>query len=661
MKKSTAALLVFIYLWLLLVLVFYYRTHKPFSPDQAIHLGIASWRIIASGLLVWLAGGIGFRILKIENLHPLAQLFIQASLGLGILGSVYFLVGATIGMLTWLAWVALIVLGVIFYKSSVRWFSQSRSLAVIWKDCDILVRILFFLIAGMFFVVLAVALAPPIKYDALVYHLTLPKLYLQHNRVVYIPELVQSGYPQLGDMLFTWAYALAGPPAAATLGWMTAGLTTIGLLGAIRQHLPSSAALAGAASLLAGPTLVLATSWAYIDWFGLMFGMGCLISLDSWIRNKNPLLLSLAGAFAGLALSTKYTSIMLVVIAGLIVLWQIWVHRIKFWPSVLSFIAPVIICILPWLIKNILTTGNPIYPLFFTSGEMDAVRRMVTQYEPPYGTWVDFFLLPLTATLWGVEYGPYDVSIGPLLLGLSVFSWTAVRSLNNQQRSNLKLASAFALLGILLWAIANQFSGQLIQTRLYYFLFPAFAVLAAYGYSSLTSIDYPKIRISRIINVILLIILVLNTLEIAIHTIRTGAPQVISGLRDDDSYIAENLGWFQPVMQAINSLPQGSRALMIYETRSFYCQPVCTPDEVPDRWMRDYARYGTSTVIINQWQQQGFTHLLVHRSGVEFFKQEKNPNHPIQALLALDSLLTRLPEPVRFGNAYELYTLEDRR
>ena len=661
MKKSTATLLVFSYLWLLLLLVFYYRTHKPFSPDQALHLGIALWRIIASGLLIWLAGGIGFRILKMDNIHPLAQMSIQAGLGLGILGSGYFLVGSTIGMLNWLAWLALILLGVIFYKSNLRWLSQCRSLAAIWKDCNNFGRILLLLMAGMFVAVLAIALAPPIKYDALVYHLTLPKLYLQHNRIVYIPEFVQSSYPQVGDMLYTWAYALAGPQAAATLGWLTAVLATIGSLGAIRQHLQSTAALAGAASLLAGPTLVLSSSWAYIDWFGLLFGMGCLISLNFWIRDKKPLLLVLTGAFAGLALSTKYTSIILVVIAGLIVLRQIWVQRMKLWPSLLSFLVPIVIFILPWLIKNFLTTGNPVYPLFFASGEMDAVRRMVTQYEPPYGNWLDFFLLPMRATLWGVEYGPYDASIGPLFLGLSVFAWTAVGSLNNQQRWNLKLATAFSLLGILFWAIANQFSGQLIQTRFYYFLFPAFAILAAYGYFSLTNVTHPIIRVSRIINIIIVIVLGLNTLEIGIHTIRTGAPQVITGLRDEDSYIAENLGWFQPVMQAINSLPQGSRVLMIYETRSFYCQPVCVADEVPDRWMRDYTRYGTSIEIVNQWLEQGYTHLLVHRSGVEFFKQEIHPNHPIHALVALDSLLTQLPEPILFGNAYELYTLTDMR
>ncbi len=74
-----------------------------------------------------------------------------------------------------------------------------------------------------------------------------------------------------------------------------------------------------------------------------------------------------------------------------------------------------------WLVRNLLLTGNPLYPFFIPAAEMDAIRLSVYQGAAPYGEWWEGFLIPIRATLWGMESAEgYSVSIGPLLLLLGM-------------------------------------------------------------------------------------------------------------------------------------------------------------------------------------------------------------------------------------------------
>jgi hypothetical protein len=283
----------------------------------------------------------------------------------------------------------------------------------------------------------------------------------------------------------------------------------------------------------------------------------------------------------------------------------------------------------PWLIKNTLDTGNPIYPFFFVSGAMDSIRMMVSTHMGPYGNWMDLFLLPLRATVWGYENGPYDASIGPLLLGFGALSWIRYRDLLPVQKTTLIIAALISITGLFLWAIGNQFTGQLIQTRFYYLLFPAFATLSAFGYASISQLTFHSVRLRPIANTIVIMVLLLNGIETMIHTLRLGAPQAALGLRTEQDYLADSLGWFQPAMQAIRELPPNNKVLLIYEPRSLYCAPYCYPDEILDRWAYSYNRYHNDETIQENWGNDGFTYLIAFRSGVELNRHDNVPNHPV--------------------------------
>ena len=93
--------------------------------------------------------------------------------------------------------------------------------------------------------------------------------------------------------------------------------------------------------------------------------------------SKQNVFCFLAGLLAGCAMACKYTGLALVVIpAGLILLWAEWrrVTTGKFQKIVLVamiYSFGVFLSIGPWLIKNAVETGNPVYPLAVNFGGVD--------------------------------------------------------------------------------------------------------------------------------------------------------------------------------------------------------------------------------------------------------------------------------------------------
>ena len=311
---------------------------------------------------------------------------------------------------------------------------------------------------------------------------------------------------------------------------------------------------------MAGYTLAIACAWAYVDWLGLYFGVACLIALDGWRNNGDKIWLVLAGAMAGFAFGTKYTAGVLAIAAGVTLLFHLFQRKAKLLPAVGLFAGSALLVVLPWLLRNTIYTGNPFYPFFFPAGDMDAVRIGVYQGLPTWGNWQDILLLPWRATYLGVESaGGYSVSVGPLLLGLGALAWLGSRKLETESRAGLQNAALLAISGLVIWVVGNQVSGYLIQTRMYFSLFPAFAVLAAYGYEGLSGVYIPQVRLGRIVQALIVLVLVLNGLQAWVDTAQKNPVPVILGLTTQEDYLAQNLGWFQPAMQAITELPAGSR------------------------------------------------------------------------------------------------------
>jgi hypothetical protein len=646
------------FLWLFIITASYYVTHKPFTASVALALILAIWRVLAAFGLTALGGALGKAILRLDGLDPLVRATLESAFGLGMLAFGTLLIGSTLGFSRWVFWIALIALLLLLRWQMLSWLRQWQTLGGLWHASDGFGRTVAVLIGSCAVFTLTIALSPPVKFDALAYHLTLPQTYLEGGRVVYLPWHVMTGLPQTVEMLYTWMMALAGAEGAAVLGWLASHMMVLGLVAYLRQSVDLRAAWVGAAALMGGYTLAASTAWAYVDWWGLVFGFGMLVCLDHWQQEQRTNWLVYAGLFAGLALSCKYTA-GVALLAGLVfVLWHTRRSMTDLVKSGGMFATAAVVVMLPWLVKNTLTTGNPVYPLYFDSGAMTAVRRAVFQELPHWGDWRDALLLPWRATYLGVDgYDGYSVSIGPLLLGLGALFWLNWRGLADRVRRTAETAAVIGMTGLAIWAVGNQFSGYLIQTRFYYSVFPAFAVLAAIGYHNLNQYHQPPVRLARLASALVLLVLGLNLVEVGSDALVRKAPQAALGQEAQVDYLTGNLGWYYPAVQAVNGLPEGSKVLLLYENRSYHCRPICFPDEILDRWRRDRIEYDSAAGVLDAWRDEGFTHVLISRAGAAFLRESGDVHSTGDDWRALDDLYHLLGAGVDFGGVYSLHDL----
>lgn len=648
-----------------LLMAGYYLIHKPFVPETGTALGWIAWRFLVVLLILCLSGTIGRRLNLTIETNRAASMVIQTASGLGILSILILIMGSALGI-NWITLLLLpLVLLVLWRKYLLAWLrSFYTAITEIWRETGMFEKSIAGLIGIVLAATLVMALAPPIKYDTLMYHLTMPQSYVQQGRITHLPWLVMTGMPQSTEMLFTMAFWLGGSPAAALTGWLIGCLALLGIIAFFHSGFDKGGRLGwvAAASLLAGETFASSLAWAYVDWTGLLFGVCCLVCLFTWFNTDQAKYAGMAGLFAGMAFTTKYTGGILFLCSLVALIVQLSGKKrvggnfdAK---TLLYFIAAAGIFPLFWFARNLLLTGNPVYPFFFPAAQMDALRLGVYQGAEPYGAWWEGLLLPVRASLWGLESAEgYSVSIGPLLLLLGLANVLRNRQLKPTEADALRLGLIFFLSAWIFWALGNRLSGYLIQTRMYFSLFPAFAVLAALGWDAVSDIRWQGIHLRRVFGVVIFLALGISTGGTLLQAVRQDAPRAAAGLISEDAYLDANLGWYAPAVKSVNRLPAGSKTLFLYEPRGLACVPGCDPDEILDQWKISRVGYATDESVIRYWKLKGYNYLLVNLAGMNFLADGSDAHHPADEVRALRVLLEEIPVVQTFGESYTIYKL----
>jgi len=661
-----------ILIWIFLIISTYYVAHKPISAQQFVMCLKSGTFLAVSFIVVSIAGGVGNYLLNKMKLESRSRFVLEIALGLGVSSLGVFLMGISLGYSSWILGVSTIVLGYAARKNILDfWYKIADAVAGVLQT-GLFAKILIGFIAFIFLVTAFTALNPPVKFDTLVYHFAIPKKYLLQGGFTYLPENIFWGMPQIGEMLSTWAMALGGYQTALVTLWMIGVITNIGLFSIIRDRIGKTAGLVAVASLLAGFSTAHSLSWGYSGWLNLLFGSAFLLSFLLWTELSNgggaeslkgiskiqrTKYLVLAGTFTGTAVGVKYTSGILLLIGIVLILWE---YRFK--PSPVSFkalgifIISSLFFISPWIGKNVIVTGNPVYPFIKSAGEMSAFRLQLYQSMDSQRVWWEIFLLPLKFTLTGKEGGPgFAATIGPLVLALGAVGVIRIRE-NGENSRALTLAVITGGVGLVVWAAASRLSDYLLQTRLYYSIFPALAYMVGAGFDDLKRYRWNKIRLLQIGRGLILMVLAFSIFHLGTFIIKTKAPQSFFTVTKREDYLRTNLGWYIPAMEAINKLPDSSTVMMIWEPRGLYCLPGCDSDEILDHWFVAYDKNHNAVDIINSWKEQGYSHILINNFGADYIR-ETQPALNDSSWEEFEKVKTVLDLVEEIGGGYELYRL----
>ncbi|PIE65044.1 MAG: hypothetical protein CSA26_05200 [Desulfobacterales bacterium] len=234
------------------------------------------------------------------------------------------------------------------------------------KYCLVLVVITYILS------VILLASVPPTSLDALIHHLYIPRLYLEHGGIFEIPDLVYSYYPMNLDLLYMIPLFLGNDIIPKYIHFLFALLTALLIYRYLKRKTNSIYALVGALFFLSIPVILKLSITAYVDLGLIFFTTASLLLLFRWLKNGCTLRhLLLSGICCGLAVGTKYNGLIsLFLLTSFIPILFIRSQpgdRQKNRKSLgyaVIFLCTALFTCSPWLIRNYTWTGNPIFPLY---------------------------------------------------------------------------------------------------------------------------------------------------------------------------------------------------------------------------------------------------------------------------------------------------------
>jgi len=316
-----------------------------------------------------------------DVINPLACLLGFFALGmmtffLGVVGLLYKGVFFTLTILLFI--MALYDLIKTRTKPRDKSYSQSAS----WNFVP------FLIFLALAIVCLAYTMTPPIQSDALRYHLAAPQEYIKRHRIHYIPLSAFSNFPFLIEMLFLYGMLLTGDLLANLIHytfWVISFFILRGFIshfwdaGGKKEHgfltIDFIATLC-ALVFVSIPAVAIVACWQFIDIGLSAYFSGFILCFCLCLEKREPGYIILTGIMGGALMGIKYTMIP-VVLFGCCLLGIMEQRRTAFedigvplWKRPffmnslrLGMIA--LLCAMPWYLKNILYTGNPLYPMLY--------------------------------------------------------------------------------------------------------------------------------------------------------------------------------------------------------------------------------------------------------------------------------------------------------
>jgi hypothetical protein len=325
---------------------------------------------------------------------------------------------------------------------------------------------------------LLLALRPTLAWDADTYHLTLPRLYIEHGGFRPIPYNVYSNWPLNVELLFALGMLLHDYVLSTSIQLLFALLVVGALASLAGVHGAPWAGAVASCLFLANDVVLVEIASAYVDVASAFFFLMAVCFLLETDRTAEGLDRNwlLAGICCGLMAGIKLNGVFgILAILALIwsPRWRAGDLRREALRATLVAVLPCSVLALPWFVKSAWYTGNPLYPLLYeTFGGIEwneTLGRQFMAWHRSIGmgrSLEDYLLLPVRLIL---ESGSGYEAFG----GRIAVSWIVlvpiviVASRIDRVVRRLGLAALVYFVG---WALTSQ------QMR---FLIPVLAVLAA--------------------------------------------------------------------------------------------------------------------------------------------------------------------------------------
>jgi hypothetical protein len=468
-------------------------------------------------------------------------------------------------------------------------------------------------------IVLSAALPPGVAweeeghgYDVLEYHLQTPKEYFDASRIEYLPHNVYASFPSNAEMLFLFGNQLMGEtidawPVAKCLNALIVLLIGFATY-AIGRETSVGCGVGGA--IVAGSCgwLAYLGGIAYVEGGMLLMGMlsvGCLMQYATCDERKFALRwIALAGVFAGLSCGFKYPAAVLFAMPigamVFVISKQLVSRRIQ---AALIFSLGWALTFSPWLIKNAVMTGNPVFPLLQTSFDADIPGWGATEsvhFSQSHRPLPDEqSVAQRLGLIWKRIIADSDHRFSAVMLALAAAAWP-------KHRSRLDAALLLMLsLQLLAWLTVTHLYARFAVPM----LIPLILLAARGAISKCKSLTSP-------FAIVLLAGATLNSFFAyqlyAKHTEHAGKRFNLEGAT---SAFTEGLLDSERHVGFVNTqLPKDAYVLLVGDARAFYFQRRCDYCVVFNRnpFAEAAEQLLTPEAVLDWLRARGYSHVLVH-------------------------------------------------
>lgn len=418
-----------------------------------------------------------------------------------------------------------------------------KNLLPILKINEFILIFLFIISASVNFIGV---LGPELAFDALWYHLTIPKIFVESGHVFYINGglFYYSLMPKLTEMLYVVSLIFANEIVAKVVHFAFGIFSAIVVYKISRLYVNRYFSLLG--SLIFYSNLVVAwlSITAYIDLARTFYESLALFAFFLYVRNRKLAYFLGSAVFLGLAVSTKYLSLVSIFIFIVLILKTLNINfRTKLQLIIIYILIVLLICS-PWLLVAYISSGNPFYPLFsvpISNGydlSLFTINKVISSF-------LNFFL-----------FSPDPINpIYLILLPFLIFQ----RKIFNKNNIGLLIYSGVALLCL-------YFSPQTGGGRFITAFLPAFSVL-----STLTIASIKDVKTQRIL-IVMVIIVAIVTITYRFIANSRYIPFLV-GVESKENFLMNNLsfsfGDFYDQRQEIKKIV-GNEKVMVTGIHNLY-------------------------------------------------------------------------------------------
>ena len=581
-------------------------TGWPALLDSAFAVGLVA--LVA--LLAIALGRRAQRLARLDGVLGGAEGFaIEAALGLGLIAFCFLLLGLLGLFHSWVLIACAFLLGLLAWPEIGRaaldgMHLPRRVFAEAREGGFFGLSVTAIGVAVLLFSVLE-ALGPPAENDALMYHLQAPRMFMEAGRLFPTPEIWQANGPLLTEMLYALGLAFGTDSFARLLHLLFSTLLAVATFGVAKQDLGARGGWFAATVLLGIPILPLWGSLALTDMAWALYCFLAVLATLRWSTDGDRRWLVIGGVLTGFAASSKYLGLgIALLLIGWIAVSRRHSDRRARLKAVVVFVACAAAVASPWFVKNLVWTGNPVYPFLLGGPDWTPLRlSYLMTYLRSFGAGtgvVETLLLPWNLYVRHAEFGTIMTSIdvpSPFFLLALAFPWA-------RPPAGWGSLGVLTVLAMLVWAAGSQ------QTR---FLLPLYPILTLLSVVTLCWIDARWQRPGlRVILPALALGAIATTLAYqVVYATTTRTLSVVLGWESKASYLRRILYDYSAMEFIENELPENAQVALLWDGRSYYCDSRCLPDADLSRWPRLLQETGSAQAAVEALRSRGVSHVLV--------------------------------------------------